>query len=193
MNDIRKPLVKSKPFPIRRNQFELARFAAWLATQGAEIGIPTNPYELIRYKAYVDGGRKAVTHIVYTKDNGLLTFMGSSKRHYQAMLGLVVDEPPAPPPKAPQKDAIRSDISLACLREIQNSTHRSLLVRDGDECWYCGNPLGRDITIEHLIPKAHGGPNRMSNYALAHSKCNGTAADKSLVDKMALRTRLRAK
>jgi 5-methylcytosine-specific restriction endonuclease McrA len=68
-----------------------------------------------------------------------------------------------------------------------------LLARDGDECWFCGDPLGDDQTIEHLVPKSAGGRNALANYALAHAKCNHDAADLPLIQKVEMRTRLRAK
>jgi hypothetical protein len=178
--------ARVKTLPTHRRQFDLPAFAAWLSTQGAEIGVPTNAYEVIRYKAHVVGGRKAVTHIVYTKENGLLTFMGSSRLHYEQMLGLTQAEPVAikvePSPTAPKHPNIGS---------VPNSTHRSLLARDGDECWFCGKRLGSDITTEHLVPKSAGGGNKMANYALAHRLCNQAAADMPLVKKIELRAKMR--
>ena len=66
-----------------------------------------------------------------------------------------------------------------------------LLKRDGDECWFCGEPMGTDCTIEHLVPKANGGRNTMANYALAHRKCNQAAANKPLVEKLEMRLQMR--
>src|SRR5688572_23282963 len=71
-----------KSLPIRRQQFKTADFAAWLAINGAEVGTPTNPYEVIRYKAHSAVSKRAETHIVYAKESGLLTFTGSSREHY---------------------------------------------------------------------------------------------------------------
>lgn len=71
--------------------------------------------------------------------------------------------------------------------------HRAaLLQRDGSDCWFCGRDLGDDITIEHLVPRSKGGVNHLDNYALAHAKCNQDAADKTLVEKIDMRARLRA-
>lgn len=38
--------------PIRRQQVKVERFLVWLAENGAEVGTPTNPYEVVRYRAY---------------------------------------------------------------------------------------------------------------------------------------------
>lgn len=168
--------------PIRRDKFDTPGFAAWLATNGAEVGIPTNQYEAIRYKAHVKGKNRAMTHIVYAKENGLLTFTGASQMHYLSFL---------------------DDLPMQCGR-VQRSRQPSgafkraikarakLLERDGSDCWYCGKALGDDMTLEHLIPKSKGGANNLVNCALAHQRCNLAAADLPLADKMALRIKLRS-
>lgn len=48
-----------------------------------------------------------------------------------------------------------------------------LINRDGLLCWRCQNEMdGNDITIDHVIPVALGGANRMENLKLAHKYCN---------------------
>ena len=59
--------------------------------------------------------------------------------------------------------------------------------RDGDNCFYCGQPLRNDITYEHLIPKAFYGPNSIDNLVLAHSFCNTIAGILPLFEKFDLR------
>ena len=39
-------------------------------------------------------------------------------------------------------------------------------------CFYCHLQLRDDMTWEHLVPRAHGGDNRMANMRVAHRKCN---------------------
>lgn len=174
--------------PIRRAQFRCADFAAWLASNGAEIGMPTNPYEVIRYRAYQPGRARAATHVVYAKESGLLNFQGASAAHYEAFLsgwsvtlrrlpadgGVFLVTPPADP-----------DLSASA------KMRKRLLKRDGDECWFCGVAMGEDVTLEHLVPKSKGGANSHTNYALAHRACNNAAADMPLVQKIALRERMR--
>lgn len=177
--------------PIRDAQFDVANFAAWLAKNGAEIGIPGNAYEVIRYRAYVDGGNKPATHIVYRKETGLLTWTGESKGHYQQFLTGAVLWPDRPrDPDRPFLTTFPTDAAKKRLRgEV---TREKLIARDGDECWFCGLSMGADVTIEHLVPKAKGGRNMLANYALAHRRCNNDAADLPLVKKIEMRTRLRA-
>ena len=175
--------------PIRRRDFDVQGFLAYVAEQGGEVCKPTNPYEVVRYRAYWRGTNKAATHIVYAKESGLLTWMHGSKGHYRAFLdGAPMGELPNAEPKAKK----------ATYGSGKKSRHKSvarerLLARDGGDCWFCGTPMGDDCTIEHLIPKSDGGRNSMSNYALAHQRCNQLAADKPLVAKLALRAELRSK
>jgi 5-methylcytosine-specific restriction endonuclease McrA len=179
-----------KSLPIRDGQFDLPNFAAWLARNGAEIGIPGNPYEVIRYRAYVDGGRSPATHIVYRKETGLLTWTGETKAHYQQFLTGSVLWPSAP--RDPDRPFLTTYPTEKAKRRLRGEvTREKLFERDGDECWFCGEPMGDDCTIEHLVPKSAGGRNMLANYALAHSGCNHRAANLPLVKKIAMRARLR--
>ena len=50
-----------------------------------------------------------------------------------------------------------------------------LIARDGDQCWYCGGqfvPRKRSRTIDHVVPLALGGRNRLDNLRLACAQCN---------------------
>lgn len=175
--------------PARIEKVDVSGFISWLAKNGAEIGMPTNPYEVVRYKSYTDNATKPMTSVVYRKDSGLVTWTGASFKHYQRFLDgenwlrkeTTVKESIASTFKAP------SGLSVA-------AKHRAkLLKRDGDECWFCGLPMGDDLTIEHLVPKSDGGRNTLANYALAHKKCNNAAADKPLIQKIEIRNRMRGK
>lgn len=178
----------SRPIPVRRAQFCCADFAAWLSQNGAEVGLPTNPYEVIRYRAFWCGSKRAVTHVIYTKDNGLLTFTAGSLEHYRAFLDnqpLEGQRPRASEPVNPRPDKDPDAESKG------DKMRRRLIARDGGDCWFCGKAMGADVTIEHLVPKSKGGSNRLDNYALAHAACNHMAADKPLVAKIELRSKLR--
>lgn len=63
----------------------------------------------------------------------------------------------------------------------------SIMERDGSDCWFCGRPLGGDVTLEHLQPLALGGNWDESNLALAHRGCNKVAGHLSRIKKEALR------
>jgi hypothetical protein len=175
---------------MRDAQMDVSNFAAWLAKNGAEIGIPSNPYEVIRYRAYPEAGGKAETHIVYRKESGALTWTGASQSHYSQFAS---GEAIYPATKPYQPDA-RGDTPFLVTFPAKGKapTRAKLLERDGDKCWFCGDPMGDDITIEHLVPKSAGGRNMAANYALAHKRCNHQAADLPLVDKIELRQRMRS-
>jgi len=79
---------------------------------------------------------------------------------------------------------------------IHSKTKRAikaeLIIRDGLSCFYCGQALGDDITIEHLKPTSKGGDKTSrSNLVLAHSRCNNIAGTYSLIDKIKLRDFMR--
>lgn len=56
-----------------------------------------------------------------------------------------------------------------------------LIARDGFACTICDLPLDRKIrnprdpmyiTFDHIVPRSHGGGERLENKRLAHSLCN---------------------
>lgn len=49
---------------------------------------------------------------------------------------------------------------------------QALRERDGNNCFYCGEPLEGDITIDHLNPLIRGGGHDLHNLALMHRECN---------------------
>ena len=52
--------------------------------------------------------------------------------------------------------------------------------RDGGKCAYCGKTFHRDkLTIDHIIPKSHGGGNTWKNTISACKTCNNVKADRT--------------
>lgn len=52
-------------------------------------------------------------------------------------------------------------------------TRRNLILRDDGSCQYCGcRPSGRELTMDHVIPRSKGGPTTWQNVVLACSPCN---------------------
>jgi hypothetical protein len=50
---------------------------------------------------------------------------------------------------------------------------KMIIFRDGPKCWLCHESCKvEDRTIDHAIPKAHGGKNDLHNLRLAHAICN---------------------
>lgn len=169
--------------PVRRQQFKVDAFAAWLAEHGAEICVPTNGYEVIRYRAFWKGSSKAATHIVYTKENGLLTYVGGSRDHYESFLA-----------GEPLSD-VEATLDEKRARRIKKTSgvRAKLRKRDGDCCWYCGGLLeSAESNIEHLINISDGGTNALANLVLTHTACNTKAGNMPLAGKLELRAKLRA-
>lgn len=178
--------------PIRRKDFNVQGFLAFIAANGAEVGTPTNPYEVVRYRAYWRGTSTTSVHIVYAKDNGLLTWTGGSLGHYRAFLdGAPMEELPGSRQSEGSQSKPQEQRLPKPKPRKRTASRSALLARDGDECWFCGEPMGADCTIEHLVPKSKGGANSLANYALAHQRCNADAANKPLVEKIAMRAKLR--
>lgn len=53
----------------------------------------------------------------------------------------------------------------------------TVLARDGHKCAYCGKPA---TTVDHIVPKKHGGDNSYENCVAACLRCNSKKADKLL-------------
>lgn len=85
------------------------------------------------------------------------------------------------------------------LREhIRKKARREALRRrDGDNCWQCGQPMrfgaphnvGKAATIEHRVPKAHGGTDDLENLVLCHVGCNRHLGANSAQQKERMRLR----
>jgi len=52
--------------------------------------------------------------------------------------------------------------------------------RDNYTCVYCGETEKRLLTLDHVVPKAKGGPNTWDNLVTACKKCNGEKSDLTL-------------
>ncbi len=58
-------------------------------------------------------------------------------------------------------------------------SRRSILARDNYTCQYCGEN-GKDLTIDHVIPKRLGGPTTWENLVCCCKKCNTKKSDKTV-------------
>ncbi len=57
--------------------------------------------------------------------------------------------------------------------EVKRRRKQRLLEKYGPYCYWCGKRFPpEELTIEHLIPKSEGGPNRLENLRLACYPCN---------------------
>ena len=63
--------------------------------------------------------------------------------------------------------------------KVQFSRH-ALIKRDRNTCQYCNLRLSAsEITIDHVIPRAHGGQTSFLNCVISCRKCNNKKADKT--------------
>lgn len=136
-------------------------FADQLQAAGAEILGPTNPYEVLRFRT------KHGVGVIYKGKRGETWNAEAiaARDHLANQRGSL----------APVK--VRG-------RRRDKATVEHLLERDGDQCFFCGDALGGDITVEHLVAIAHGGPNHVSNLFLAHAECNSKAGHLSAPEKI---------
>ena len=58
-------------------------------------------------------------------------------------------------------------------------SRRSIFARDNYTCQYCG-VQSRDLTIDHILPKRHGGGMQWENLVACCRRCNTRKADKLL-------------
>jgi 5-methylcytosine-specific restriction endonuclease McrA len=137
----------------------IENFKAWLLLQGAEILPKTNEYELLRFRGREVG-------VVYTSGktsnrytlNAITCFLRRTKWDGR-------------PVNTGRQPGYRKEKA-------------KLLDRDGSDCFYCGLPLGDDITLEHLQSLVSGGSNTLANEVLAHEKCNQEAGVLSVAEKV---------
>lgn len=147
-------------------------FTKWAVANGAEKEAPTNPYEVLRLR--VLGG----VAIIHTNKSGKHTFNDKARQLFEAF-GKRQPMPLRPVAK------VRTDGK-------RSATIKTLIARDGHECFFCGEEVqAGEETIEHLVPRTHGGPNHISNKFLADKPCNGRAGHMSAVEKIRLRDELR--
>jgi hypothetical protein len=155
-------------------EFSIAAFKAWLTDCGAVTLPPTNPYEVLRIQTSVG------VLVAYKNKHGVQSWPPElSELRKSFIAGQAVSLSPG-------------------LKARQRLRHlvANLAARDGLECWFCENGFlneeSREITIEHLVPRAHGGPNHMSNLVLACPTCNARAGHASVSEKVKLREQLRS-
>lgn len=58
-------------------------------------------------------------------------------------------------------------------------SRRSIFARDNYTCQYCG-AQSRDLTIDHIVPRRHGGPMSWDNLVACCRRCNTKKGDKML-------------
>lgn len=141
------------------------RFTAALTAHGAEILAPTNPYEVMRFRT------RHGTGVIYRNAKNIENWNEAAiaaRDHLDQQKGSL----------APIK---------VVGRKKSAGTVNRLRERDGENCFFCRVPLIGDVTVEHLVSVAHGGPNHISNLFLAHHACNQRVGHLSAPEKIAMR------
>ncbi len=140
------------------------KFKRWLVENGADVLAATNQWEFARFKAH------DAVHIVYQNKRHQITASGFAQECLTAYT---------------QGKGLKMGFS-SVRRTVSDRTRIRLLNRDGDRCFFCNTPIGDDVTIEHLVAVAKGGPTHSDNLALAHARCNHEAGGKSLMEKITM-------
>lgn len=149
------------------NPKTIEKFKAFLITRGAELLIPTNEWELLRFKI---AGRVSV---LYRDKRGNQTFTNDGENALKAF-------------KSNKPWVVEGKIKP--IRNKPSVEVRTLLERDGDRCFYClGEMTPEQISKEHLLSRAHGGSNHISNLVLCHIACNNEAGHLSVMEKIKIR------
>ncbi|OEK05309.1 HNH endonuclease [Roseivirga misakiensis] len=56
-------------------------------------------------------------------------------------------------------------------------TRQNIFKRDGNKCLYCGS--GKDLTLDHIMPKSRGGHSSWTNLGTACKRCNSLKGNKT--------------
>lgn len=141
---------------------KLNNLKVWLNERGAELLVPTNEFEVLRFRT------SKGTSVIYTKKNGAITFTGEAETAWNEFL------------KAGSWRA-----NPATPRRTNATEFAALRARDGDLCFYCQEHVDvKDASEEHLVSLTHGGPNHISNKFLTHRICNQRVGNLSAPEKI---------
>ncbi len=70
-------------------------------------------------------------------------------------------------------DSLRNWIAKQIDKGHQLQKRVVVALRDGGTCRICWEPVSRKrLTLEHIVPRSHGGSNSLSNLRLTHDTCN---------------------
>lgn len=149
----------------------IPKFKAWLESQGSEVMQPTNQYEVLRFRCRDGVG------VIYQGKKGLSVNNDIVNEAWDCFTSRKSWKGKGKPSK----------------RKNGSLYKRQLLDRDGNECFYCGDPMENDeMTIEHILSVNQGGPMRLENLALAHKACNQLAGHMPVIEKIKLRENMRS-
>lgn len=153
---------------LRDLRARLPALQAFITGRGGEVLAPASEWEVLRFRA------QGSVHIVSRQASGHLVFGGESAHAVQCWLAHL-------PWRG--SDSHRGQVG----KRARSLNLRTLLARDGDACFLCGQSLGEDLTEEHLVPLTHGGPDHLANKVLTHAACNKKMGHLSVMEKLRLR------
>lgn len=163
----------AQKLPETEKALKLNKFRKFIRHCGGQILTNTNEYELLRVQT--DTG----VLILYKNKSGTLNWPEQLKEAYAAYRS---------GGEIPWRAAPKATLN----RKRTPVLIKTLFERDGCQCWYCGAALTvNTATIEHLLNVCHGGSNHLSNLTIACGYCNNQAKNLCIVQKVALRGRLR--
>lgn len=58
-------------------------------------------------------------------------------------------------------------------------SRKTILLRDNYVCQYCGCKVGKNASIDHIVPKSRGGKNNYTNCVACCKACNNKKANKT--------------
>lgn len=74
---------------------------------------------------------------------------------------------------------VLKDYNKLPMRDVK-CTRENIFSRDGHKCAYCGKQFKRaELTLDHIIPRSHGGKNGWINCISACKACNHKKADRT--------------
>jgi len=75
---------------------------------------------------------------------------------------------------------LRKYVNVAKKATILRYSRRNILIRDNHKCQYCGKKcVGKDATLDHVLPSSRGGKSSWTNIVLACTKCNNKKDDRT--------------
>lgn len=144
----------------------LGNFKKFLSERGAELLLPTNEWEVLRFKT-----GKGVAIVYRSKDpDAKCSFIGDAQQAWFEFINPETKWRAIPPTKR---------------KPMHSVDYRTVRDRDGNECFFCAEYVSdNEATIEHLVSLCHGGTQHISNKFLAHKDCNAQAGNLSAPEKI---------
>ena len=153
---------------------KMSAFTDFLQARGSQVLATTNPYEVMRFT-----GSDGSPCVIYRKESGILRWSDRAREAYQAFST-------GTPWRAVEK------VKRSAKRSKRMNLLKTLADRDGVACFYCSDAgILEEMTVEHFVPVSSGGPNHISNMAIACRACNSEAGHLCVSEKMKLAMRKR--